>query len=41
MLGNRRLLPRLQAARRPIDRVFGVILLLLALRIVFAALGGQ
>lgn len=41
MLGNRRLLPRLQAARRPIDRVFGVILLLLALRIVFSALAGQ
>lgn len=41
MLGNRRLLPRLQAARRPIDRVFGVILLLLALRIIVSALGGQ
>lgn len=41
LLGNPRLLPRLQAARQAIDRVFGVILLLLALRIVLAAwLGG-
>ncbi len=41
LLGNPRLLPRLQAARRSIDRVFGVILLLLAMRIVVSASLGQ
>ncbi len=37
LLGNPRLLPRLQAARQTIDRVFGVILLLLAVRILLTA----
>ena len=37
LLGNPRLLPRLQAARQTIDRVFGVILLLLAVRILLNA----
>ena len=38
LLSHPALLPRLQAARRRIDRVFGVILLALALRIVWQAL---
>ncbi len=41
LMGNPRVLPRLQAARRTIDRVFGVILILLALRILLAAWLGQ
>ncbi len=41
LLGNPKLLPRLQGARRTIDRVFGVILLLLGLRLLLAAWLGQ
>ncbi len=41
LVGHPRWLPRLQTARLTIDRVFGVILILLALRIVWSAWSGH